>query len=233
MSLGVAEKYDRIADGFAERSWANLDFDMQHRFNISTAWGPRLDAGDSILEIGCGDGFLAQLLIQHGITYEGLDISPRMVAVARRRISLAGARARFCVGDAGQFSLSEPVDGVISYMGAFFTFVDDPLPLLQRLRPVIRKKIILDLNPRGKISLRRAIEMFREAGFVNIAWRPFFVPMTIKLPRPLLSALCVCEHVPGLRALPLRWRFDLLLKGESTDGSPHRQRSPGRPKYFL
>jgi len=43
----------------------------------------------------------------------------------------------------------------------------------------------------------------------------------------------MCEQVPGLRALPLRWRFDLLLKGETTDGPPHRQRSPGRPKYFL
>ena len=233
MSLEVAEKYDRIADGFAERSWANLEFDMEHRFRISTAWGPTLRAGDSLLEIGCGDGFLAQLFSQHGFTYQGLDISPRMVAMAQRRMPSAGKRVRFGVGDAAQLSLNEPVDGVVSYMGAFFTFVDDPLPLLRRLRPMIRKKIILDLNPRGKISLRRAVEMFREAGFVNIAWRPFLVPMTIKLPRPLLTTLCACEQVPGLRALPLRWRFDLLLKGETSDGPQHQQRSAGRPKYFL
>ncbi|HEX2929452.1 MAG TPA: hypothetical protein VHV54_07050, partial [Candidatus Binatia bacterium] len=103
------------------------------------------------------------------------------------------------------------------YMGAFFTFVEAPQPLLQRLRPYLRKKIIVDLNPRGKISLRDAVEMFRAAGFVNIAWRPFFIPMTVKLPGPVLRTLSLCENVPGLRALPLRWRFDLLIKGETLD----------------
>ena len=218
MSLDVAGKYDRIADGFAERSWANLDFDMQHRFRVSTSWGPRLHAGDSVLELGCGDGFLAQLFVQHRLAYRGLDVSPRMVSMGQRRFAARDNEARFSVGDAAQLSLSEPVDAVVSYMGAFFTFVEEPLPLLQRLRPNIRKKIILDLNPRGRIPVRRAIEMFRAAGFVNIAWRPFFIPMTVKLPGPVLRTLSLCENVPGLRALPLRWRFDLLLKGETADG---------------
>jgi SAM-dependent methyltransferase len=233
MSVETAEKYDRIADDFAERSWANLEFDMQHRLKVSTAWGPRLHTDDSVLELGCGDGYLAQLLIQQRLNYQGLDISPRMVAVARERISSAGGRGRFGVGDAAQLIINEPVDGVISYMGAFFTFVDEPLPLLHRLRPFIRKKIILDLNPRGKMSLDRAIAIFRQAGFVNIAWRPFFIPMSVKLPRPLLQAMCVCEKVPGLRALPLRWRFDVLLKGETAGCALVRRKLAGRPKYFL
>ena len=233
MSVETAEKYDRIAGGFAERSWANLEFDMHHRLAISTAWGPRLDAGDSVLEVGCGDGFLAQLLIQQGLEYQGLDISPGMVAAARQRISTAGGRSRFGVGDAAQLILNEPVDGVVSYMGAFFTFIKEPLPLLHRLRPFIRKKIILDLNPRGKISLDRAMTMLKQAGFVNIAWRPFLIPMSVKLPRPMLQAMCACEKVPGLRALPLRWRFDVLLKGETAGCASVQRKLPGRPKYFL
>ena len=100
MSVETAEKYDRIAGGFAERSWANLEFDMHHRLAISTAWGPRLDAGDSVLEVGCGDGFLAQLLIQQGLEYQGLDISPGMVAAdsalgagSTRRPRMGGSRS--------------------------------------------------------------------------------------------------------------------------------------------
>ncbi|HWH75897.1 MAG TPA: hypothetical protein VNT76_00950, partial [Candidatus Binatus sp.] len=113
-----------------------------------------------------------------------------------------------------------------------FTFVDDPLPLLRRVRPFIRKKIILDLNPRGKTSLRRAIEILKQAGFTRLAWRPFFVPINVQLPRPLLRTLCVCENIPGLRALPLRWRFNVLLMGETADDKQTRRSAPGRPKYL-
>ena len=215
MPLDVAEKYDRIAEGFAERSWANLEFDMQHRLSVSTTWGLALCAGDTVLELGCGDGYLAQLLVQHGLHYRGLDISPRMIAMARRRQAAAGNGANFMVGNAAQLSLSEPVDAVVSYMGAFFTFVENPAALLQRWRPYIGKKIILDLNPRGKIDIAGAIEMLTAAGFRNIDWRPFFVPMTVKLPRSVLHTLSLCENVPVLRSLPLRWRFDVLLKGET------------------
>lgn len=218
MSVDVAEKYDRIADGFAERSWANLEFDMRHRLSVSTTWGAPLRRGDSVLELGCGDGYLAQLFVQRRLFYRGLDISPRMVSMAQRRLANAGAAARFDVGNAAELALNEPVDAVVSYMGAFFTFVDDPLPLLSRLRRCVRKKIILDLNPRGRVPIASAVDMLIAAGFVNVAWRPFFIPMTVKLPSPVLRTLSLCEIVPGLRRIPLRWRFDLLLKGETADG---------------
>ena len=61
-------------------------------------------------------------------------------------------------------------------MGAFFTFIEDPLLVLQTVRPYIRKKIIVDLNPRGRIAIPDAMDMLKTAGFQNVAWRPFFVP---------------------------------------------------------
>jgi len=218
MSLDVAEKYDRIADGFAERSWANLAYDMEHRLRVVTHWGTPLRSGDQLLELGCGDGYWAQLFVLNGLSYRGLDISPRMISMAERRLAPTAAGSRFNIGNAAQLRLSEPVDAVVSYRGAFFTFVEDPQPLLNQLRPYIRKKIVLDLNPRGRITLRSAIEMLAAAGFVKIAWRPFFVPMTVKLPDVVLQALSLCENLPGLRGLPLRWRFDLLPKGETPHG---------------
>src|SRR4030095_4964877 len=105
-----------------------------------------LHRGDSLLEFGCGDGYLAQLFVQEGFHYRGVDVSPSMVTEAERRLAAAELTASFLAIDVDQVSLTEPVDAAISYMGAFFTFVHDPLTLLQRLRPHIRKKIIVDLN---------------------------------------------------------------------------------------
>lgn len=220
MTITAINKYDRVADGFAERSWANLEFDMGHRFALATGWGAAIDPGDSVLEFGCGDGYLAQLFAQSQRSYHGIDQAPQMVLMAQRRLAQAGLKAEFAVADVQEYSLAAPVDAVVSYMGAFFTFVPDPLSLLRRLRPQVRKKIILDLNPRGRTDLASAIRMLEAAGFDHVTWRPFLVPMSVKLPQAALAVLASMEVVPLLRSLPLRWKFDVLLKGECA-GEPH------------
>lgn len=187
---------------------------MRRRLILAATWGKALHVGDSVVEFGCGDGYLAQLFVQEGFHYRGMDISRRMVAVAERRLSAADLTANFLTVDVDEVTLTEPVDAVVSYMGAFFTFIHDPLTLLQRIRPYIRKKIIVDLNPRGRITIPNAMDMLKTAGFQNIAWRPFFVPVTVKLPAAALRTLSLCEGVPVLRSLPLRWKFNVLLKGE-------------------
>ncbi len=51
----------------------------------------------SVLEVGCGSGLLAELLIRNAaITYRGFDFSPAGVALARARVP----RADFFVGNA-------------------------------------------------------------------------------------------------------------------------------------
>jgi SAM-dependent methyltransferase len=187
---------------------------MHRRFTIATRWGIPLARGNSVLELGCGDGYLAQIFVQQGLCYCGMDISSSMVAMADRRLKEAGLKTQFLVTDINQTSLSEPVDAVVSYMGAFFTYIRDPLALLQQVRPYVQKKIILDLNPRGNITVRTAAGMMKEAGFRNIAWRPFFVPKEKKLPAPILEMLAACEDAPLLRSIPLRWKFNILIKGE-------------------
>jgi len=214
MSLILAEKYDRVADGFAENTYANLNFDMHRRLTIVTQWGIPLQRGDSVLELGCGDGYLAQLLVQHGLNYHGADVSPKMVANADQRLKKHGLNGEFVTGAVDEMFLSRPFDAIVSYMGTFFTFVQDPLTLLRHVRPRIRKKIILDLNPRGRVELASAIEMLKAAGFRKVTWRPFFVPMTVKLPDLALRGLALTEEIPILRNLPMRWKFNVLVKGE-------------------
>jgi SAM-dependent methyltransferase len=216
MSKHLVQKYNQITERFSERSYANLPFYMQRRFVIATSWGIPLQSRDSVLELGCGDGYLAQLFVQHSLLYRGVDISPKMVAMAEKRLREARLKADFLLTDISHICLSEPIDAVVSYMRTFFGYVCNPLEVLKGFRPYIRKKIILDLNPRQNIPLQAAIEMLKEAGFRNIAWRPFLVSQKKKLPINILKILTICEGIPVLRSLPLAWKFHCLLKGEGS-----------------
>jgi hypothetical protein len=138
-----------------------------------------------------------------------------MVATAQEKLRSAGLRAEFMSSDVSQIALSESVDAVVSYMGTFFSYIGEPLAVLKRFRPSIRKKIIVDLNPRQNMSPQAAVELLQEAGFTNVAWRSFFVPKQKKLPPSFLKMLVACENISLVRSLPLYWKFHVLLKGET------------------
>jgi ubiquinone/menaquinone biosynthesis C-methylase UbiE len=53
--------------------------------------------GENILDIGAGQGVLAPYVAKRGARYTGLDASPRLIELARRRHAPSG---RFVVGDA-------------------------------------------------------------------------------------------------------------------------------------
>jgi len=53
--------------------------------------------GESILDVGCGQGVLAPHVARLGASYTGVDLSPRLIGAARRR---HGRHGRFVVGDA-------------------------------------------------------------------------------------------------------------------------------------
>jgi ubiquinone/menaquinone biosynthesis C-methylase UbiE len=63
----------------------------ERRFREKIAAAANLQRGDRVLDVGCGTGTLAALMAQRvGETGEvvGIDLSPRMLAVARRKANL-------------------------------------------------------------------------------------------------------------------------------------------------
>src|SRR5579859_7826654 len=42
-------------------------------------------SGQQVLDAGCGEGFLARVLAAHGAHVTGIDLSPRLVAMARAK----------------------------------------------------------------------------------------------------------------------------------------------------
>jgi trans-aconitate methyltransferase len=65
-------------------------------------------AGERILDLGCGDGFLTQRIAESGATLVGVDSSPQMIAAATER----GVDARYASGEALHFD--QEFDAVFS-----------------------------------------------------------------------------------------------------------------------
>jgi SAM-dependent methyltransferase len=67
-------------------------------------------AGERILDLGCGTGQLTAAMAESGATVVGLDISREMLAQARVNYPAI----EFIHGDASNFTLPEPVDAILS-----------------------------------------------------------------------------------------------------------------------
>ncbi len=72
----TANIYDKIAPHFAatrEKLWPEI-----------SAWRKYLQAGDRVLDAGCGSGRLLQLFSDLNIAYYGVDISSKLLEIAKR-----------------------------------------------------------------------------------------------------------------------------------------------------
>lgn len=98
--------------------------------------------GLRILDVGCGDGVLANRLAQGGARVTGLDASAEMLAAARSRAKAAGVEVDLVEGDAGDLPFPAGYfDCIVSV--ATLCFVDDPR---QAIREMVRV-----LQPGGRL----------------------------------------------------------------------------------
>jgi SAM-dependent methyltransferase len=212
--MSPEEKFSRLAWGFSEKSYANLEEFMGHRLDLILRWGAPLSPGDRVLELGCGDGYLGCLLAKCGMEYWGVDIAPGMVEVARERARAQGVDAKFLVMDINNPSLEESFDVIIALMRSFFTYAREPLKVLHWMRLHTSKKIIVDWNHFCSIPLREAIQYVRVAGFGHVDVRPFLVPMKRNIPRIAQKLLYALESLPQIGLFLTQKKFSVLIKGE-------------------
>lgn len=87
--------WEPVADWYD--GWVGADGSHHHRKLAIPAVLQLLELqrGEQILDVGCGQGVLAPHITSSGARYTGVDISPKMIAIARRR-----HRGRFLRGDA-------------------------------------------------------------------------------------------------------------------------------------
>jgi SAM-dependent methyltransferase len=212
MSDDLRDKYDRLSTSYTSR-YADPDAIARFYVDLVATWGPPAQHGATVLELGCADGFMTEALLRAGFVVTGLDLSPKMIDAAKRR--LAGADGvELEVADVRTFDpAGRTWDVVLGAMWTFFAYVDEPEPVLERLRGATTRKLILDRNPRTH-PLGGVEDTFLHAGFTTPEVRPVTVPLS-RRSTPLVRAAgrAVTAVGPAWSAL-VRRKLNVVLLAE-------------------
>lgn len=198
-------QYARQAADWTESAYADVTAYLEHRAELIVGLGPRLGNGDAVLDLACGDGGLGEALLARGLRYRGVDSTSEMVEAAGVRL---GQRAAIDQGDLNDYVPPGPVAATTVFRAIYYA--RDRRAFFSHLRGYTTTKLVFDLNPR-QYRVDDVLADLRAAGFSSVALRPFFVPQTVSLPRPLLSAAKALERSGPLARLALRVRFTYVV----------------------
>jgi len=146
-------------------------------------------AGLRVLDAGCGPGIYAEWLVDRGADVVGVDVSERMVALARER--LAG-RAEFAQADLGSslgFLEDASFDLVLAPL--VIDYVRDWNSLFREFHRLLRSGGLLVFSvehPFSDFSFRHMTNYFEDE-VVECTWRGFRKPMPVRSLRRPLGAL--------------------------------------------
>jgi SAM-dependent methyltransferase len=198
-------KYDRQAEAWSETSYGDTAGYLEHRAELIADLAPRLEPGDTVLDLACGDAGLADPLLARGLGYAGVDLSEPMVDAARRRV---GDRASIVVGDLNEYAPPEPVACTSCFRAVYYAA--DRRAFFRRLASFTEKKVVFDLNPR-QYRVEEVVGDLEAAGLRNVTLRPFFFPQRVALPRAATACLRAAESSGPLARALLRARFSYVV----------------------
>ena len=193
----VLDKFDRIARGYSEHDYADPARYAARRAAIIVQLGPRLGHGESVVDLGCGDGIMATPLTAYGLRYRGVDSSAGMIDAARVR----NPGLPFDVARSEDYEPPEPVDGTICLRS--FYYPPDRREFFRRVRSYTRKKFVFDFRPRVHSQASIAADL-EAAGFGRIAFRPFFLPQLRLLPAGVVPLVYALERTGPVASLAAR-----------------------------
>ncbi len=101
-----AEVYDKLADEY-ERNIPNYFQPTKKAVDILSKY---LDAGKSVLDVGCGVGLATELLINKNYSVTSIDISPKMIEHSEKR----NPKAEAIVGDFSEYAFYKQFDSIIA-----------------------------------------------------------------------------------------------------------------------
>lgn len=122
----VAAFYDELMEGVPYRMWVAYYLLLLSKIGHR----PR-----SILEVCCGTGTLAELLVQEGFEVEGFDLSAPMIAAAHEKARQNLTNTRYEVADATNFDMGRKYDSAYSFFDSL-NYITEPEKLQRALSQV-------------------------------------------------------------------------------------------------
>jgi hypothetical protein len=202
---GKAGQYARQADAWSDIAYADTGTYLAARAARVVSLGAALLPGDEVLDLACGDAGLALALRPYGLRYRGVDAEPAMIDAARARL---GADAPVEVADLNDYVPPGPVAATTCFRAIYY--VRDREAFFAAARGYTRRKLVFDLNPR-QYPVEQIVAELEGAGFIDIRLRPFLVPQTHRLPRPVVAGLTAPERVGPVARTALRYRFTYVV----------------------
>src|SRR5947207_3233642 len=126
----VAPHYDDLMNGVPYAMWVSY---------LKLLWS-HIDAKPNrVLEVCCGTGKLCRLLASEGYDMTGVDLSPQMIAEARK----SAPDIRFEAQNAANMELNDTFDAAFSFFDSF-NYITDPSDCANAI-----KRAAVHLNPGG------------------------------------------------------------------------------------
>src|SRR5205085_6095154 len=189
--------------------------------NVSVALA--LPAGRSILDVGCGSGWLSEFFARLGYEVTGIDISPDLIDIARERVTRVpyGAdhetplRCRLLVHDVEIAPLAEEFDAVVCYDSLHH--FEDERTVIRNLAAMTAKGGVLfilegDRPAEGSATEEEMLEVMRR-------YETLESPFSRDYPRTLLD-----EH--GLAVVGDYVSVNGLFERDTLEGERLRVRPP-------
>ena len=135
-------------DGYADAFDESADHGLRNP-DVKAAWESLLlpmlpDRPCNVIDIGSGTGSLSIILAEHGHHVSGVDVSGKMVALAKLKAELAGLDIHFVHGDAAAPDFDDGTFDVVLARHVLWVF-DDPQAVLGRWINLLRPGGVLIL----------------------------------------------------------------------------------------
>lgn len=160
----IAAKYD----DWYQRPVGRM-YDMLEQRAVS-ALLPDPSSGDRLLEVGCGTGHWSAFFAECGFHVTGLDISARMVQIAREKRT---RNAKFYQADAAAIPFPDHVFDVVAAI-TLLEFVPDPRTVLVEMARCVRDGGCIVVGVLNRWSYQgiarklRGTALFRSARFFSV-----------------------------------------------------------------
>ena len=152
MGRATARLFDAMAEDYdVLEPWYEHLYAVLHGIVLEALAPPRSARRPRALDAGCGSGFQTALLERLGYEAHGVDIAPRLVAVAQRRLPAS----TFSLASVEALPYRDTSFEAIACCGSTLSFVDDAGAALGELARVLEPggRLLLEVEHRWSLDL--------------------------------------------------------------------------------